>query len=126
MTRVVLNKYKRMLDAKQGELSLGLGTRDEIAIEKTPDTIDEGQFASERELAISILDHESALLRDVQDALGRVADGSYGTCLHCEEEIEPKRLDAVPWAKYCVHCQETADRSPSVSEPNPLERLRTA
>jgi DnaK suppressor protein len=110
----VLTKYKRMLDAK--ELSLGLRTWDEIAIEKTPDTIDEGQFAGERELAISILDRESALLRDVQDALGRVADGSYGTCLHCDEEIEPKRLDAVPWAKCCLRCQETADRHLFVSE----------
>ena len=42
MTRAVLNKYKRMLDAKKGELSLGLRTWDEIAIEKTPDAIDEG------------------------------------------------------------------------------------
>jgi DnaK suppressor protein len=40
-----------------------------------------------------------------------MADGSYGTCLHCEEEISPKRLDAVPWAAYCIRCQEIADRS---------------
>ena len=125
MTRAVLNKYKRMLDAKQRDLSLGLRTWDEIAIEKTPDAIDEGQFAGERELAITILDHESALLRDVQDALGRVADDTFGTCLQCDEEIEPKRLDAVPWAKYCVRCQEAADRPQSVSEPSRLERLRS-
>jgi DnaK suppressor protein len=117
MSRSVLNKYTKMLQAKQAELSLGLRNREEIAIEKTPDAIDEGLFAGERELAISNLDRESALLRDVQDALSRMADGSYGTCLHCDEKIKSKRLDAVPWARYCVECQETADRHRSVLEP---------
>jgi hypothetical protein len=44
------------------------------------------------------------------EALARMADGSYGICMHCEEEIKPKRLDAVPWTKYCIRCQEAADR----------------
>ena len=44
-------------------------------------------------------------------SLARMADGSYGICLHCEEEIKPKRLDAVPWTKYCIRCQEAADRN---------------
>ena len=39
-----------------------------------------------------------------------MADGSYGVCLHCEEDIKPKRLEAVPWAPYCIRCQEAADR----------------
>ena len=62
------------------------------------------------ELAIRNLDRESSLLRNVRGALGRIADGSYGICLHCEEEIKPKRLDAVPWTKFCIRCQEAADR----------------
>ena len=85
--------------------------REGIAIEKSPDALDEVQHASERELAIRNLDRESHLLRNVRGALRRMADGSYGTCLHCEEEISPKRLDAVPWAAYCIRCQEMADRS---------------
>jgi DnaK suppressor protein len=68
------------------------------------------QLAGERELAIRNLDRESNLLRNVRGALGRIADGSYGICMHCEEEIKPKRLDAVPWTKYCIRCQEAADR----------------
>jgi RNA polymerase-binding transcription factor len=110
MNRNELNKYKTMLEAKQEELSAGLRNRDDIAIEKTPDAIDEVQLAGERELAIRNLDRESSLLRNVRAALARVADGTYGTCLHCEEEIKPKRLEAVPWAKYCLQCQEAADR----------------
>src|ERR1051326_329341 len=110
MNRTELNKYKALLEEKQAEPAAGLRNREDIAIEKTPDAIDEVQLAGERELAIRNLDRESALLRNVRLALGRIGDGSYGTCLHCEEEIKTKRLDAVPWAKYCIRCQEAADR----------------
>jgi DnaK suppressor protein len=110
MTQTEINKYKAMLEAKQAELSAGLRNREDIAIEKTPDAIDEVQLAGERELAIRNLDRESNLLRNVKGALVRVADGSYGVCMHCEEDIKSKRLDAVPWTKYCIKCQEAADR----------------
>src|ERR1043166_2171427 len=110
MNQTELKKYKAILEAKAAELNVGLRNRDEIAIEKTPDAIDEVQLAGERELAIRNLDRESNLLRNVKGALARIADGSYGICLHCEEEIKPKRLEAVPWAKYCIRCQEAADR----------------
>ena len=110
MTQTEINKYKAMLEAKQAELSAGLRNREDIAIEKTPDAIDEVQLAGERELAIRNLDRESNLLRNVKGALVRVADGSYGVCMHCEEDIKIKRLDAVPWTKYCIKCQEAADR----------------
>jgi DnaK suppressor protein len=110
MNKTDIEKYKAMLEAKQAELSAGLRNREDIAIEKTPDALDEVQLAGERELAIRNLDRESNLLRNVKGALMRVADGSYGICLHCEEEIKVKRLDAVPWTKYCIRCQEAADR----------------
>jgi DnaK suppressor protein len=110
MNQTEFNKYKAMLETKQAELSLGLRNREDIAIEKTPDALDEVQLAGERELAIRNLDRESNLLRHVRGALARMADGSYGVCLHCEEEIKPKRLDAVPWTKYCIRYQEAADR----------------
>src|SRR5690349_8172907 len=110
MNKTELNKYKAMLEAKQAEPSVGLRNREDIAIEKTPDALDEVQLAGERELAIRNLDRESNLLRNVKSALARIADGSYGICLHCEEEIKPKRLEAVPWAKFCIRCQEAADR----------------
>ena len=110
MTKTELNKYKTLLEAKQAELAGGLRNREGIAIEKTADALDEVQLAGERELAIRTLDRESNLLRNVRSALSRIADGSYGTCLHCEEDISPKRLSAVPWTAYCIRCQEAADR----------------
>lgn len=110
MTKSELNKYKSLLEAKQTELAGGLRNREGIAIEKTADALDEVQLAGERELAIRNLDRESQLLRSVRLALARINDGSYGVCLHCEEDISPKRLNAVPWTSYCLSCQEAADR----------------
>src|ERR1051325_8720592 len=110
MTKAELEKAKKVLEAKMAELSGALRNRDEIVIEKAPDALDEVQLAGERELAIRNLDRDSNMLRNVRGALARIAEGSYGTCLHCEEEIKLKRLDAVPWAKFCIKCQEAADR----------------
>lgn len=110
MTKTELNKFREMLESKQAELSGLLRHKEDIAIEKSPDALDEVQRAAERELAIRTLDRESNLLRNVRSALRRINDGGFGTCLHCEEEISPKRLVAVPWSPYCIQCQEQADQ----------------
>ena len=110
MTKVELEKYKKILEAKQAELSGSLRNRDEIVIEKASDAIDEVQLAGERELAIRNLDRDSNMLRQIRRALARIADGSYGVCLHCEEDISPKRMNAVPSAAFCIKCQEQVDR----------------
>jgi RNA polymerase-binding transcription factor len=110
MTKAELERYKRVLEAKQVEIAASLRNRDDIAIEKASDAIDQVQLAGERELAIRNLDRESSLLRKVRAALARIADGGFGTCLHCDEEISAKRLNAVPWAPFCIRCQEAADR----------------
>lgn len=111
MTKTEMKKYRKILEAKQADLARVLRNREGIAIEKSADALDEVQHAAERELAIRNLDRESNLLRLVKLALHRMEDGTYGTCMHCEEDINPKRLQAVPWAPYCIQCQEMADRN---------------
>ena len=111
MTKTELNKHRNVLEAEQAELIQLVRNREGIAIEKSPDAFDEVQHATERELAIRNLDRESNRLRNVRGALRRIEDGSFGVCLHCEEDISPKRLAAVPWAAFCIQCQEIADRS---------------
>ena len=110
MTKTQIKKFKKILEAKQEELLQVLRNREAIAIEKSADALDEVQHATERELAIQNLDRDSNLLRLVQLALRRIDEGTYGICMHCEEPINPKRLAAVPWAPYCIRCQEAADR----------------
>jgi len=111
MTNIDLNRYRSVLEAKQAELVRQLRNRDGIAIEKCPDALDEVQHAIERELVVRNLDRDSNLLRNVHGALGLIAEGNFGVCVQCEEDISPKRLAAVPWTPFCIRCQEIADRS---------------
>ncbi len=126
MTKQELNKLKDTLEKKQAELLKVIMNREGIEIEKSPDALDEVQHAAERELAIRNLDRDSALLRNVRAALERFKDGSYGVCLHCEEDISMKRLNAVPWAAYCIQCQEISDRNQAAGQESFDEMLVTA
>jgi len=102
-------KYRAALEAKLAELLAARGRREEITIEKAPDAVDDLQLTTLRELAISKLNREFRLLREVRSALARLDEGTYGICLNCEEPIAPRRLEAIPWAAYCVRCQEAID-----------------
>jgi DnaK suppressor protein len=123
MTKTDIAKYKQILEERQAELAGVLRNRDAITIEKSPDALDEVQNAAERELAIRNLDRESNLLRNVRAALRRIEDGSFGTCVHCEEEISPKRVAAVPWTPFCIGCQEQHDRAQQEGNSDTLEEL---
>jgi DnaK suppressor protein len=105
-----MSGFLEILEQREAELVGVLRNRDGIAIEKSADQMDEIQCATERDLAIRNVDRESNLLRDVKDALRRIHDGSFGTCVDCELAISPKRLAAVPWAACCIQCQEAAER----------------
>src|SRR5882672_479518 len=111
MTKTELNKFKKILETKQEDLERIVRNRDAITIEKSADALDEVQHATERELAIRNLDRESNLLKNTRGALRRIEEGTFGVCLHCEEDISPKRLAAVPWTPFCIQCQEIADRN---------------
>ena len=126
MTKAELNKYKKILEEKQMELREVLRNREGIAIEKSPDALDEVQRAGERELAIRNLDRETNLLRNVRAALQRLDEGHFGICMHCEDEISPKRVNAVPWTPYCITCQEMADRQANESAEEFDDMLVTA
>src|SRR5690242_21874501 len=116
MTKTELNKFKKILETKLEELERIVRNRDAITIEKSADALDEVQHAAERELAIRNLDRESNLLRNVRASLRRIEEGSFGVCRHCEEDINPKRLAAVPRTAFCIQCQETADRDEGENE----------
>jgi DnaK suppressor protein len=46
----------------------------------------------------------------VDGALERIREGSFGECIACGDEINPKRLEAVPWTRHCIECQEKAEQ----------------
>jgi DnaK suppressor protein len=65
-------------------------------------------FEQERELAMR--ERAGLLLQAVEDALARLDDGTYGTCLRCGRRIADARLEALPWAEHCIDCQTIVDR----------------
>jgi DnaK suppressor protein len=105
-----LARYKELLEAKQQELSKGFRTRNHIALARAPEMEEGAQMLVEQDLAVQSRDLAAALLRQIWAALDRIDDGSFGTCQSCGTEIHPRRLDAVPWASFCTHCQETLDQ----------------
>jgi DnaK suppressor protein len=106
-----MGTLRKILEGKEAELDRLLRKREGIEIEKSADEMDQIQYATERDMAIGNVDRDSRLLRQVRAALRRIHDGSFGTCPECESAISSKRLAAVPWAQYCIRCQETADRN---------------
>jgi DnaK suppressor protein len=104
-----LKMARQILESQLREAAPSRGLSDSIRIQQFADPVDMTQEAVERDLAVQILDRESALVRRLRSAIDRIQDGSYGICLECEEEISPKRLKAIPWADLCIDCQEGAD-----------------
>src|SRR5690349_11694056 len=109
MINADLHLLRTTLETKLATLATGSGKREGIVIQQSPDALDQTQFAAERDLTVSLLNRDSQIFRRVQGALQRIADGSYGICLSCEDPIRPERLQAVPWAELCLVCQERSD-----------------
>jgi len=104
-------RYRAVLQDKKRELSVGLRRRWDIAPVSSPDSVEEVQLTEVRELEIDSLDRRVGLLREVEDALSRLSDGSFGACRLCDAKIKPTRLNAVPWAALCIDCQENAEKT---------------
>jgi DnaK suppressor protein len=110
MTRSDQVSFRDVLRKKQAEVSVTSRRLDSIAIERSADMLEEVQYKAERELAIASLNRDTVIRRNIEMALIRINDRSFGTCVHCDEEIGRRRLEAVPWAPFCIRCQEAADR----------------
>ena len=111
MGHVDLEDFKQVLETMLAGLERRLLRRDGIAIEHTPDALDEVQYAAEREFAVRQLEQDSNRVRDVNAALRRIEEGVYGACLHCGSAISIKRLNAVPWTPCCIDCQDVSDQT---------------
>ena len=113
MTKNELNGFRRALENKLLEVGNGSSNREALAIETTSDELDRVQNANDRDYAMGNLERNSSRLSEVRDALRRISSGTFGICAACEASINLKRLAAVPWASYCIACQEVVDREKS-------------
>jgi DnaK suppressor protein len=121
-----LSKFQAMLEKRIADLERSVGHRDGIAVEATPETVEEMQRASELALAICHMDRSSKQLQHARAALRRIHDGTFGFCEDCDEEISPKRLMAIPWASRCVVCQEAFDHGMTDATLVPFEQPHAA
>ena len=119
MTEADVNKYRAVLTAKREEIMGALPRREDIWIVQSNEQIEMVQLAGQREFAACVLEREAKSLLQISAALKRIDDGEFGVCLDCEEPISPKRLSAVPWAGYCLHCQEIHDAQEATDTTEP-------
>jgi len=99
--------YEQMLLAKREQVMAGLGIKfDTIAKMGRVAEEDQAQMSHDEFISLRLNSLDYVQLRMIEEALDRVHAGDYGICLACEEPIAPKRLHALPWARYCVSCQE--------------------
>lgn len=110
---MAVNKHiraKNTLESMKAELGRELRQRSGIQVEQAADPMDQILSQIDREYQLAYLQRSAERYRAINRALNRIQEGEYGICLECEEKISPKRLQAIPWAAYCVSCQERLER----------------
>jgi DnaK suppressor protein len=99
--------YRQMLLEKREQVVSGLGVKfDTIAKMGRVAEEDQAQLSHDEFVSLRLNSLDYGQLRLVEEALDRVQSGDFGVCLACEQPIPSKRLQALPWARYCVPCQE--------------------
>jgi DnaK suppressor protein len=107
------NTYRTLLLKKRSEILASTKSQPE-ALATSVQSPDEVEFAVrtlEQDVTAVTANLRSQLLKEVNSALARCAGGTYGVCEGCGEEISASRLKAIPWARYCVTCQELRSRN---------------
>jgi DnaK suppressor protein len=114
MEKKKLEGFKKRLEARQQELRhmVTRNQKDGRAAdeEATQDVADRAASSYTKEFLFSQSNNDRALLSMVESALARIREGSFGECVSCGKEINAKRLEAVPWTRHCIECQEKAEK----------------
>ena len=113
-----LQRYKALLLAKQEEILGNVASMEHQSLLREmgelsdipKDVTDAGTGSFEVESILGLMDSERKLLEQIDEALKRIEDGRYGICEGGGEVIPKKRLDAIPWAKYCIDCANRAEK----------------
>jgi DnaK suppressor protein len=99
--------YRTMLVEKRSEMTVKMGAKfDTVARLGRVAEDDQAQLTHEEFVSLHLNSLDYLQLRMIEEALDRLDAGDYGICLSCDRPIAAKRLRAVCWARYCIHCQE--------------------
>ena len=109
-----LEQYRRTLEARIAELdrSAVSAERDARTLgTKSADALDQAVLEYEKQAALHKASADRQLRKNLIQALERIRQGTYGECQSCGGEIESKRLQALPFARYCIKCQEEMEHT---------------
>jgi DnaK suppressor protein len=114
MDKKKLDLFKKRLEERQHELRhlVNRTAQDgrEADLESAQDIADRAANSYNKEFLFHQSNTERQLLLMVDGALDRIREGSFGECISCGNEINPKRLDAVPWTRHCIECQDKLEK----------------
>ena len=114
MEKKRIDQFKKRLETRQHELRrlVSRNVQDGRAADEqaAQDIADKAANSYTKEFLFHQSHNDRQLLQLVEEALGRIREGSYGECINCGNELNAKRLEAVPWTRYCINCQEKVEQ----------------
>jgi len=112
-----IRRRKATLETKLEDLLKLSADRESLEIQPMADPLDQIRSSTDRDMAVETLNQQARLIHEVQSALDRIEEGSFGCCESCEEPIAARRLDALPWARMCVTCQSAVEAETHQGQP---------
>jgi DnaK suppressor protein len=114
MDKKKLETYKNRLLERQQQLQATVSRTEhdgrEADEEVANDVADKASNSYTKEFLFKKSNDDRFIMTLIAEALERMKEGSFGTCVHCGGEMQPKRLEAVPWARHCIECQEKQEQ----------------
>lgn len=114
MDKKRVDYYKKKLEARREDLVKIIGRTEQQGREAdddpTVDLADKAANSYTKEFLFGQTNADRSTLQLVEEALERIRRGTFGLCVQCEEELQQKRLEAVPWTRYCISCQEKMEQ----------------
>src|ERR1700730_17332709 len=114
MDKKRLDYYRKKLVARRAELMKTIARPEEEGRQadddQSVDWADKAANSYTKEFLFGMTNTDRTILNMIDAALKRIQANEYGLCANCQEEMQQKRLEAVPWAKHCINCQEKAEQ----------------
>jgi DnaK suppressor protein len=114
MEKKRLDQFKKRLESRQQELRRTVSRTQQDGRSADEDTAqdiaDRAASSYTKEFLFHQSNNDRQLLQMVDGALSRIREGTFGECISCGKEINPKRLEAVPWTRHCIECQEKLEQ----------------
>src|SRR6202521_36488 len=114
MDKKKLEYFRKRLETRQQELRRTVSRIEQdgrtVDEDSAQDVADRAASSYTKEFLFSQSNNDRQILAMVENALSRIREGSFGECISCGKEINPKRLEAVPWTRHCIDCQEKLEQ----------------